>query len=304
MSGPTPEMDFTKADADSIYTELRKMHVDLDADPLSYGPKRLNGKVSEVRKHLDRCERIYLDVSQKLQDARREHRIRVAALEMKKKSLIADDPVTRAGRSVADRDAIASGKLSTDIEEAHKFDVLSCDLEAMMVVVKAKRADLKDVQNRLKDQIQLCREELGLGSRWGSKVPNAPDLHPGKVVADIGDVEGMLGSVDGEIHLQQKKGEWENPPDMDMSKVFRGPADETPPEPETPPVPAEEPSTLTLQEEPEKDLQKALPPSAPQNLVDGFLGNLPDDDGKKSAGGAPLAEDALDSILGNFEKVD
>ena len=53
------------------------------------------------------------------------------------------------------------------------------DLEAVLTVIKAKRADLKDVQGRLRDQIKLCHEEIGLGARWGSKPApgtEAPDL--------------------------------------------------------------------------------------------------------------------------------
>ena len=37
-----------------------------------------------------------------------------------------------------------------------------------MTVVKAKRDDLKDILGRIRDQLKLCQEEIGLGSRWGS----------------------------------------------------------------------------------------------------------------------------------------
>ena len=291
-----PVLVFPQEDADAIYNDLRAMHVDLDADPLSHGPKRLNGKVSEVRRHLDRCERIFLDLSQKLHSARRNHRIKLTAVEMKKKQLIAEDPVTRAGHSATDRDAIASNKLSKEIDEVNSIDVLSKDLEAMLLVVKTKRADLRDVQGRLKDQIQLCREELGLGSRWGSQMPNAPDLHPGKVAADIKEVEKLLGNVEGEIHLQQKKGEWQDPPVMDLTAVAQSPEKA----PETKPV--EKPSAV-LPEEPEKDLAVALPQTAPQDAVDGFLGKLEESD-KKAEGESLLKDETLDSILETFEKVD
>jgi hypothetical protein len=34
-------------------------------------------------------------------------------------------------------------------------------------VVRIKRADLKDIQGRLRDQLKVCQEEIGLGGRWG-----------------------------------------------------------------------------------------------------------------------------------------
>jgi hypothetical protein len=126
-----------------------------------------------------------------------------ATLEMSKKHLYANDPVTRAGRSVADREAIAIGKLKEDVQKAHTLDVAAQDLESILIVIKARRSDLRDTQGRLKDQIRLCQEEIGLGSRWGSKLPDAPDLHPGKVVATVKDIDSMLDDIDGETHLPE-----------------------------------------------------------------------------------------------------
>ena len=48
---------------DGIFNDLSVMEVHLDANPLSYGPARLNCKVAEARGMLTDCESIFLRVS-------------------------------------------------------------------------------------------------------------------------------------------------------------------------------------------------------------------------------------------------
>ena len=194
---------FTKQEADRIYTELGQLYVELDTDPLAYGPKRLNSLTADARAMLHRCERLFLEVSQKLHNNKREFRIKSTVLDLAKKDLFANDPETRAGRSVGDRDAIATGKLKAESHLVHLLDVSVQDMEAILAVIKAKRADLRDTQNRLKDQIRLCQEEIGLGDRWGSRVPNAGDLKTHLSVVSTSDLNDLIGTVDGEIHLQE-----------------------------------------------------------------------------------------------------
>jgi hypothetical protein len=176
----TPDLPEVSAEAiDAIFSMLSVMEVDLDDDPLQYGPKRLNGKVAEARRMLTECEGVFLRVSQWLQKYRHAHRTLEVEFDIEKKHLFANDPEVRAGRNVADRDALAIMKMRDQYRLLSQTAQTQSDLEAMLTVIKAKRADLKDVQGRLRDQIKLCQEELGLGNRWGSKPPpgvKAPDL--------------------------------------------------------------------------------------------------------------------------------
>jgi hypothetical protein len=201
---------FSQADADRIFNELKDLQVDLDDDPLAFGPKRLNNKVSEVRRMLARCERIFLDMSQKFHFCRRQLKIATLNLELSKKHLLANDPDVRAGRSVADRDAIAAGKLASEIHIVHELEMSEQDLGSVLQVVKAKRTDLKDAEGRLRDQIRICQEEIGLGARWGSRASKASDidLTPGIATpADLSSMNDLLVGVDGEIHLSEIKEE-------------------------------------------------------------------------------------------------
>ena len=176
----TPDLPEVSTGAiDAIFSMLSGMEVHLDNDPLQFGPKRLNGKVAEARRMLTECESVFLRVSQWLQKYRSAHRTMEVEFDIEKKHLFANDPEVRAGRNVADRDALAIMKMRDQYRLLSQMSQTQSDLEAVLTVIKAKRADLKDVQGRLRDQIKLCHEEIGLGGRWGSKPApgtEAPDL--------------------------------------------------------------------------------------------------------------------------------
>ena len=177
MDSALPEI--TSVAIDAVFTTLSTMEVGLDADPLQYGPKRLNGKVAGARGMLTDTESLFLRVSQWLQKYRAAHRTMQTTLDLDKKNLLANDPEVRSGHNISDRDAIASMKLREEVRALARIEQTVADLEALLTVIKAKRTDLKDVQGRIRDQIKLCQEEIGLGGRWGSKpVPGreAPDL--------------------------------------------------------------------------------------------------------------------------------
>jgi len=201
QGGDTPKIDPTWISG--IYDRLGDLELALDPDPLIYGPKRLNAKVAEARNMLRSCEGLFLQVSHDLHRYSRALRVATAKLKMSKDYLFANDPETRAGRNVADREAIATMKLQEQVKEVHRLEIGTEDLKALLAVIKAKRADLRDTQGRLRDQIRLCQEEIGLGGRWGSRVPNAPDIDADSApAAQLSDIDELLQSVDDEVHLK------------------------------------------------------------------------------------------------------
>ena len=191
-----------------IFTQLGTLEVHLDADPLVYGPKRLNTKTALVRKMLTDCERIFLEVSQRQANYKRQHRAAKVILDVQLKHLLANDPETRAGRAVSEREAIAYGKLKEEVQEVADAENAIEELDAVMQVIKAKRSDLRDIQGRLRDQVRLCQEEIGLGGRWGSKSPRGVELQPGQGFAsgaDVAAINELIQNVrsisDAERHL-------------------------------------------------------------------------------------------------------
>lgn len=192
-----------------IFDDLSKLEIQLDADPLAYGPKRLNGKVALARKMLTQCERMFLDVSQKHATYKRALRAAELDMSLAMKNLLANDPEVRAGRAVSEREAIATGKLKAEVQAVADATQAIEDLDAVVAVIKAKRSDLRDVQGRLRDQIRLCQEEIGLGNKWGSKSPRGVELQPGQGFADGDDVAAIEALLDNmrqiegaETHLE------------------------------------------------------------------------------------------------------
>lgn len=183
------------AHIEGLYTSLGDMQVELDADPLELGPKRLNEKIALCRGMLSRCERIFLDVSQHLHRYKRQHRAASADFKLQMRELLTNDPEVRMGRNVTDREAIASNKLRPEAEEIDRLTASVEDLEAVLTVVRTKRADLKDIQGRLKDQLKVCQEEISLGGRWGRSFPGprrTPDPAGDSVNALLADLTKKL----------------------------------------------------------------------------------------------------------------
>ncbi len=154
---------------DRIYGRLTAMDIELDADPIEFGPSRLNYKTSEVRGHLSSTEKIFMEVSHNLQKIKRDLLIRQTEYNIEQTQLIANDPHVRSGRSQKEREALAATRLVHIQTKINYLTLSSHDLEDLMTVIKAKRTDLKDLQGRLRDQLKLCQEQIALGQRWGSK---------------------------------------------------------------------------------------------------------------------------------------
>jgi len=186
-----------------VFDSLAKMDVDLDADPMMYGPKRMIAKVAACRDHLSRCQQIFLQVSDDLHRLNRAHRKSKLDFDLQMQDLLANDPDVRAGKNVRDREAVATMKLRADREHIANIESSIQDLDAVMSVVKAKREDLKDIQGRIRDQVKLCQEEVGLGGKWGSAPPpgaRTPNLDAAPKVdrTALETLNEVMGGLEGE----------------------------------------------------------------------------------------------------------
>lgn len=174
-----------------IYHDLSNMDVELDPDPLALGPNRMNAKISYCRKHLTRCQQIYLQISRDQQILQRALRGAKLDLDLRMQDLLTNDPEVRSGRSVRDREAAANVKLRAELEAISTLEISLGDLASVSDVVRAKQNDLKDIQGRLRDQIKICQEELGLGRRWSTPSVN---LEPSPVDAQAAETVGQITS--------------------------------------------------------------------------------------------------------------
>lgn len=168
---------------DRIYGRLTEMDIHLDADPIEFGPSRLNYKTSEVRRHLSSTEKIFMEVSHNLQKIKRDLLIKQTEYNLEQTQLIANDPHVRSGRSQKEREALAGTRLVHFQTKINDLTLSTHDLEDLMTVIKAKRTDLKDLQGRLRDQLKLCQEQISLGQRWGSKTMTSKTFDDPNVIS-------------------------------------------------------------------------------------------------------------------------
>jgi len=291
---------FGQDEADIIFKELIDLDMELDEDPLSFGPKRINNKISFVRGMLSRCEREFLDVSQQLHTMKRSLKIDTLKLELAKNNLFANDPETRAGKSVSDREAIAAGKLHQEMMNVHDLEMAVDSLTAVWMAVKTKRADLKDIENRLKDQFRLCLEEVGLGAHWGTRNIGDISLNPGLAdQAKISDLTDLLNGVDVEINLGKVEGSWEDPEDPEDPEELETVDTFDVDEEDSGDVVKDAIDSIT----PDLDVETLLPPQSAQEDLDAFLNQELVEPKKKKTKVKPeiLEDDGIEDILSTFE---
>lgn len=180
---------------------IANLGVTLDSDPLSYGPKRINEKIAECRRQIDKVVNLILSVSSTLRGVKGAARISREEYELKFRELLTSDPVVRSGSSLVDRKATADLRIGEFRHRAEALESLSSDLEDLLTAVKIRKDDLRNTQQQLKEQVNVCREEISLGGRWGSKsfVPSTPSSMPSKFGTgtsdqnpDVEDVERLM----------------------------------------------------------------------------------------------------------------
>lgn len=273
-----------------VFDSLSKMDVDLDSDPMMYGPKRMIAKVAACRDHLSRCQQIFLQVSDDLHRLNRAHRKAKLDFDLQMQDLLANDPDVRAGKNVRDREAVATMKLRADREHIANIESSIQDLDAVMSVVKAKREDLKDIQGRIRDQVKLCQEEIGLGGKWGSAPPpgaRTPNLDAAPKVDRtaletlnevVGGIEGESSVTDLEQFVLKELAE-HGDTDDDSAEVEPEPVKAAPPkaepvkvEPPPEPVKAAPPPPEPAKPEPLPEVKAAPAPAAPEDEEDPLSG--------------------------------
>jgi cellulose biosynthesis protein BcsQ len=173
-----------------VYGELKGMTIKLDPNPIDYGPTRFNNRIAKVRALLTRVEQIFLQASEDLHWYKRRARAKRTMYELERRDLMINDPKCRVGRSQGEREALADVQLRAQIEAIEDLSSKAEDLEILMIVIKSKRTDLKDIQGRMRDQMKLIEHDLGMGARWGKEAP------PSLINDSMNDITSLLANVD------------------------------------------------------------------------------------------------------------
>lgn len=181
---PVVDLDRIRA----TYAELKKMQVELDPNPIEYGPRRFNNRIAYVRAMLDRLDQIFLQVSEDLHIFKRVINAKRTLYEFAKRELMVNDTRVRVGRSQAEREDLADIRLSSELEELADLERAAHDLETLMISIKSKRTDLKDAQGRMRDQMKMIEHDISMGARWGNNP--APSMS-----RSLQELDNMLASM-------------------------------------------------------------------------------------------------------------
>lgn len=183
-----------------VFDQLAQMQIDLDEDPLMFGPKRLNQKLALCRESLRRCELIYGQLSRDRLGLSKAIRQAENDFQIRKDDLLANNPEVGHYRNIRDREAVCNNKLRQERETISLLKTELSDLDTVLTVVKSKKEDLKDTQGRIRDQVKLCQEEVSLGMRWGSTPSNTPRVNLDKAPRlDLQALQNQIPSVEGEV---------------------------------------------------------------------------------------------------------
>jgi hypothetical protein len=193
-----PERPVIDADRiKQVHDSIRTMpEILLDPDPLSSGPQAMNNKRALIRNYIGRCTDIELQILEDLGVFHRELARDQAKYKIQFQSLMASNPHVRAGRSADDRRAAADVILAELVAGISESELAVDDLERLLVVVRTKKTDLKNLQAQLKEQMKTCEHELSLGGKWGqSKAPLYGDLKP-VASSNVDHIDDLMGEVD------------------------------------------------------------------------------------------------------------
>ncbi|MBD3260176.1 MAG: hypothetical protein GF334_00600, partial [Candidatus Altiarchaeales archaeon] len=99
----------------SIYEDLETSSIELDENPIEFGPRRLNEKVAQARNMLSKFQKIFTWVSKHMWEVKSAINRDEIVVQMKTSDLLAHDPDVRARPSVSDRKALVQVLLAEDI---------------------------------------------------------------------------------------------------------------------------------------------------------------------------------------------
>jgi hypothetical protein len=161
---------------DFIFQRLSEMDIDLAYDPISRGPKFLNGQVARCRNFTNEVQAFAREAHIYVRNTERELRQVQAEYELKFNDLMTNDPDVRAMRgtvSQADRAALVNNKLQEDVTTAHQLEVRLTDAKHVMTVIESKLRELRDISRDIRLQKQLIQAEIETGAMWGNDLDDS-----------------------------------------------------------------------------------------------------------------------------------
>jgi len=187
----------------AIYTELEQYEIKLDPDPVSRGPRYLQGLIATCRNHLNMVSRVLLEVHQEKQHLARDIRAREVAFQVSFDVLLANDERIRRLPNIEDRKSTAKVFLRDEIQGIENLKSEIQDLEFVEKAVRHRHRELSATMGEIKLQKSLIATEISTGAMYGDERETGErqyaDRHgPGGISVDTLDEEELSKIFDSE----------------------------------------------------------------------------------------------------------
>jgi hypothetical protein len=150
------------------YSGLENFVVELDPNPIDFGPGRLIEKIHLVRKYQNAVRNMDLQASRDLSRVRRFKSVLEATYNAQRDHLLSTDINIRVQKSASDRVAMVNAKVPRLIGALEDLKIQEQQLVGFLAVVKTTTSNLRDTDRQIKSQISLVGQEISLGAQWMS----------------------------------------------------------------------------------------------------------------------------------------
>lgn len=176
--------------------ELKKFGVTLPDDPISLGISKMNRVIATVRAQLDRASQIVIEAIEMKNLADRSLRAAKASYEDKRGHLLAYDDDVRAGKSQAERDAVADTHCRGELNNLRKWEIVDADVKSFHTVALHVFENLRKTRDDIGLQLAVVKQSLIIGEvslsmgKEGSGNVNMP-----KKFVGLMDESGTAGEI-------------------------------------------------------------------------------------------------------------
>lgn len=171
----------------AIYSELEKYEVTLDPDPVSRGPRYLQGLIATCRNHLNAVSKLLLEVHREKQGLARDLHALEAAFQVSFDDMLANDERVRRLPSIEDRKSTARVFLRNDLVAIDNTKSFINDLEFVEKAIKHRHRELSATMSEIKLQKSLIQTEIQTGAMYGDE--RAVEVKGGPAGVDIDEDE-------------------------------------------------------------------------------------------------------------------
>lgn len=185
------EPALTREKIEEILDEIAGFRIDLEEDPTlpHLGVRYLQSSIAKCRQYVNRVH-FYLQMVKRYEKGLRVKSKELELnIDLKTKSLLADDPVVRQAPAAQDRLAIATSMLKEDYEELSKIKTNLMDAEESVKLIKSKYDDLNRTNGDIKLQRNLVKDDkydqMNGGEGYVKPQANKDRTIPGGMAAPV-----------------------------------------------------------------------------------------------------------------------